>query len=391
MFKQQIQQQLDARKEQGLLRTVNDFDFVQASKLGFKGREYLNFSSNDYLGIAQDNRAPISGAGYGATSSPLVVGSEHHHQALKSKLLTWLEVPSDFSCVLFSSGFAANSGVITALFNHRNGNAFLFQDKLNHASLLESGSSVQAKGHCRQVRFKHNDINDLQRLFLQKSNRANANMIATEGVFSMDGDSPDLTSMQAFAQQNDILLLIDDAHGIGVRGASGAGSIRATGATYSEETIHIVTFGKALGAQGAAVIAHESIVEYLTNFSKEYIYSTHLSPIQALAVERSIDRVMAADSARANLKSNIETFRSLLSPMSYQLLESDSAIQGIVIGDEQKAVDVAQHCRNQGIWLSAMRYPTVAKGTARLRVTITAKHTEQDLNKLAMVLKDCNV
>lgn len=388
MFKQVLTSRLAERRNAGLLRDVKSFDTVNARTLRYRGKEFVNFSSNDYLGVAQDSSAVTLSVPFGATSSPLVVGRSDTHKNLQAKLLDWVNAPQDFECLLFSSGFAANMGVISALFNTKCGNAFLFQDRLNHASLLESGSSVQAKGHCRQIRFGHNDYVDLERRLQQKISQDSLALIATEGVFSMDGDSPELGSIKSLADNVSGLLMVDDAHGIGVFGESGSGILSQQSIKLDDTLIYIVTFGKAVGAQGAAVFASKDIIEYLVNFSKEYIYSTHLSPLQAQAVSQNIDVIRADEERRVNLQHNISLFRDLCSDCGYPLLESQSAIQGVIIGDEIKATKLAEVLGNAGIWVNAMRYPTVGKGLARLRITITAKHTENDIERLSKCLKD---
>jgi len=198
----------------------------------------------------------------------------------------------------------------------------------------------------------------------------------------MDGDSPDLAKLKTICEQNQAWFMLDDAHGVGVQGEQGRGTFAAQGIELSESDILVTTFGKAVGAQGAAVLAHKDTIDYLTNFSREYIYSTHLSPLQAEAVRHNISVLRQEDWRQAKLQQNIALFRELASGLPFDLLASHSPIQPILIGEEDKAVAIAQKLKEKGIWVGAMRYPTVAKDQARLRVTITTNHDEQDIRLL---------
>ncbi len=380
MFEQQIAAQLANRRQAGLLRTRSQVKTL-GSKVLMSDKEYTNFAGNDYLGLGSE-MLELSRVYSGATASPLVTGTSSLHTRLEQELLTWLEAPEDFGCLLFSSGFAANTGVISALFNNKNADARLIQDKLNHASLMDAGKHVQAMGHCRQHRFEHNNTNKLQSILRDKCDLNAAKLVVTEGVFSMDGDSPDLPVIKQLCQQNNAWLMLDDAHGVGIHGNKGQGTFAKHGMTLSSSDILVVTFGKAIGAQGAAVLASQDTIEYLTNFSREYIYSTHLSPLQAEATFLNIQKVQKQDWRRDKLQQNIGLFHHLAAELPFSLLPSDSAIQPIVVGGEELALDIAQKLKQKGIWTGAMRYPTVAKGQARLRVTLSSMHSEQEIKQL---------
>lgn len=384
MFKHYITSQLEQRKQAGLLRQLISAD-SSGKQITVAGKAYLNFAGNDYLGLAAEIYAPAQAPG--ATASPLVTGRSSVHCQLEQALLDWLEAPNDFACLLFSSGFAANTGVLSALFNTKNADARLIQDKLNHASLMDAGKHVQAMGNCRQFRFQHNDLQSLQGLLQTKCNTDAPKLVVTEGVFSMDGDSADLNKVKALATEHRAWLMLDDAHGIGVKGDRGQGSFAEQQLGLTDSDIHIITFGKAIGSQGAAVVAQRDVIEYLANFSREYIYSTHLSPLQAQATYRNVKLAQMEHWRREKLQQNIGLFRTLIQALPYSLLDSDSAIQPIVVGDESTAMLLAQQLKQQGIWAGAMRYPTVAKGQARLRVTLSASHEEKDIIYLADVLK----
>ena len=380
MFKQYIKEQLALRQSTGLLRELICAD-SHGKNLEVAGKRYINFAGNDYLGIASASAKPLS-ASSGATASPLVTGRGKIHCRLEQHLLNWVEAPQDFRCLLFSSGYAANTGVISALFNQRNGEARLVQDKLNHASLMDAGKHVQALGHCRQLRFQHNDVSSLDKILSTKCQLEAPKLVVTEGVFSMDGDSADIRQIRQSASAQQAWFMLDDAHGIGVKGDRGQGSFAEQGIQLLESDIYVVTFGKAIGAQGAAVIAHKDTIDYLANFSREYVYSTHISPLQAEAVIHNIGVIQQQPWRREKLSSNIELFRELARELPFTLLPSDSAIQPVMVGDENLAMSLASGLKQQGIWTGAMRYPTVAKDQARLRVTITANHEQSDIKLL---------
>lgn len=384
MFKQYIKEQLEQREQAGLLRQLICAE-SNGSKLVVDGKAYINFAGNDYLGLANEGHG-LNEVSVGATASPLVTGRNKIHCSLERELLDWVEAPSDFGCLLFSSGFAANTGVISALFNRKSADARLVQDKLNHASLMDAGKSVQAMGHCRQLRFAHNDLTSLQTILSDKCQESAAKLIVSEGVFSMDGDSADIASIKALAAKQQAWFMLDDAHGIGIKGDRGQGSFSDQGVRFSESDIYVITFGKALGAQGAAVIANQDTIDYLTNFCREYIYSTHMSPIQAQAVLNNVKTIQQQAWRREKLNNNIELFKELGADLPFALIPSDSAIQPVIVEDESLAMSLAYGLKQQGLWAGAMRYPTVAKGQARLRITITANHQPSDVKALVDAL-----
>jgi 8-amino-7-oxononanoate synthase len=202
----------------------------------------------------------------------------------------------------------------------------------------------------------------------------------------MDGDSPELSKMLTVANDYNAWFMLDDAHGIGVNGERGEGSFAKQQQHLNSTHILVITFGKAIGAQGAAVIADKSVIDYLTNFSKEYIYSTHISPVQTQLVLSNITKVQQQQWRRIQLHHNIEYFKSLMAALPFTLLPSDSAIQPILVHNEVLCMTMAEALKQQGFWLGAMRYPTVAKGQARLRLTISASHTEDDIKGLVQAL-----
>jgi 8-amino-7-oxononanoate synthase len=394
MFDSIIKDKLAQQKELGLLRHRIVADEISAAYLTVDNKKHLNFASNDYLGIASDKQLnkhlwedKYKSLSTGSMASPLVVGRHTIHQELEQLLLDWVDAPQGYGCLLFGSGYSANMGVISALFNRKSSNALLFQDKLNHASLMDVGRNTQALGHCKQIRFSHNDLTSLASLFIKHSNGKQScknpnKLVVTEGVFSMDGDQPELNKLINISKKNNAWFMLDDAHGIGVHGKNGAGSLSAQGVALSDCDVLVVTFGKAIGAQGAAVIATKQTIEYLTNFSRDYIYSTHLSPLQTAVAIGNIKAIQQDDWRREKLAENITYFKKHMNQSKFILANSDSPIQPIIIGDETKAVQLSEQLKGNGVWASAMRYPTVAKQQARIRVTISAAHSKQQLDQL---------
>lgn len=392
MFQQYIKAQLKQREESGLIRNVQMVNPSSARLIEVDSREYINFATNDYLGLAADSTVEFgtnpTACFSGSMASPLVTGYHQIHQKLEQQILTLVDAPEDYACILFSSGFAANAGVIKALFNTKDSNALLFQDRLNHASLLDSGVNCQGLGHCRQWRYKHNDIDHLNELITTKGDSQSRRLIVTEGVFSMDGDAPNLAATQVLAARANSLLMIDDAHGIGVLGTGGSGSLSEQRLSIADVDIYVVTFGKAIGAQGAAVIAPKYLIDYFINFSKEFIYSTHLSPIQTYLVSHNLEKLSKQSWRQEKLHENIQYFKSLMAQTQLKVLTSDSAIQPIMVGNEQQALALSESLKKRGIWLTAIRYPTVSKGAARLRLTLTTAHSKQDIKFLVDTLVD---
>lgn len=372
-FQQRIDQSLSERRSAGAYRSRTISENGSGREISVNGRQYLNFSSNDYLGLSRDTaviRAWQEGAaryGVGSAGSGHVTGFTSAHAQLEQELAEWLGYPR---ALMFISGYAANQAVIAALMQKGD---FIFADKLSHASLMEA--SMQSDATLR--RFQHNQPDSLAKL-LSKSDGGQA-LVVTEGVFSMDGDSAPLSALAEKSRQTGAWLMVDDAHGVGVCGEQGRG-------TCDQQRIKpdllVVTFGKAFGLSGAAVLCSESVAEYFIQFARHLIYSTSMPPAQACALRVALQQVRKGDDLREQLKHNVQLFRRGLADTRLQLVASDSAIQPVIIGENQAALDLAQSLREQGIWASAIRPPTVPPGTARLRITLSAAHQEQDIQRL---------
>lgn len=372
--------ELQTRQQQGLLRERRAMQSGQGPRVQMEGHSYLNFSSNDYLGaaarpeIVEAWRQGLALWGAGSGASPLVTGYTRAHQALEEALAEWLDVEA---VLLFSTGFAANQAVLKALLkpNHRQ-----WHDRLNHASLQEAGSMLPAKMH----RFRHNDL-----AHLASQLQPDAGLIISEGVFSMDGDQAPCAKLLALAERSGNWLMLDDAHGFGVHGQGGRGTLAAQGVAPARVPILVGTFGKAFGTAGAFVAGSRELVSYLTNFARDYVYSTHMPAAQAVATLAALRWVQQAEAERAHLQQLIAQFRQGASELGLQLLPSQTAIQPLLIGGSEQALAVARRLQAQGCWVSAIRPPTVPQGMARLRLTLTAAHTAGDVEQLLQALAQC--
>ncbi|EKP0260023.1 8-amino-7-oxononanoate synthase [Aeromonas sobria] len=372
---------LAGREQANLLRRRTATQGSVAGRLQVAGRDYLNFSANDYLGLADHCaikaafKAGIDRYGAGSGASPLVTGYSRAHQQLEETLAEWLGVEA---VLLFNCGFSANQAVLKALLGKEH---LLWQDKLNHASLQEMGSQLP----CKMKRFGHNDMAALERLL-----EPTRGLIVSEGVFSMDGDQAPWRELATLAAQSGNWLMIDDAHGLGVLGPEGRGTLAAQGVNPANVHIQMGTFGKALGVAGAFVGGSRELVDYLVNFARHYVYSTHMPAAQACAVSQSIELVRAADDSRAHLDQLIARFRQGAEGLGWQLGASDTPIQPLLVGESCAALQLAERLRTRGIWASAIRPPTVPVGTARLRITLSAAHREQDVDRLLDALGPCS-
>ncbi|MFB6422035.1 MAG: 8-amino-7-oxononanoate synthase [Candidatus Malihini olakiniferum] len=336
-------------------------------------RRYLNFSSNDYLGLSQHPaiiNAWQTGAtryGVGSGGSGHVTGYSDAHAALEYELAQWLGYPR---ALLFISGYVANQAVVAALMQKKDR---ILADKLSHASLLEA--ATQSPATLR--RFTHNQPAALQRLLESRSH--GETLVVTESIFSMDGDSAPLSALHALTQMHKAWLMVDDAHGVGVCGEQGRGCCWQQGVTPE---LLILTFGKAFGISGAALLCSESVAEYFLQFARHLIYSTSMPPAQAYALRAAITCIQQGDSLRKKLSLHIAKFRRGAKDLPFILMPSKSPIQPLIVGDNSKALHLANYLRQQGIEVSAIRPPTVPPGSARLRITLTAAHTDDDIGHL---------
>ncbi len=425
-----LEAQLDDLRQQGLYRSRRVIDSPQGVRINVDGRELLNFCSNDYLGLA--NHPEVIKAfqqaanqyGVGSGSAHLICGHSTAHHALEEELAAFT---GRERALLFSTGYMANMGVISALLGRGD---LVFEDKLNHASLLDGGllsgatfkrylhantenvlkktnsshalrgNSVgnaprsatqsvadgiptQERGNESKVSREQNPsgLQDLTGLNVQRT------LIVTDGVFSMDGDIAPLPELVRISNEQQAALMVDDAHGLGVLGKTGGGVVEQFDLNQNEVPILVGTLGKAFGTAGAFVAGSEILIETLIQKARTYIYTTAMPAATAAATSASLKLIVSENWRREKLQSLSTQFRQGAEQLGLTLMNSDSAIQPILIGDSQKAVAISQRLFEQGFLVTAIRPPTVPKGKARLRVTFSAQHRSEDVEMLLNALE----
>lgn len=377
----QLQTELDERAAQGLLRTRRTLDTPQSPHIVVDGKPYLAYCSNDYLGLANHPQlitALQNGAqqwGVGAGAAHLVSGHFAPHHQLEMQLAEFVGKPA---ALLFSTGYMANMGVVQALVGKVD---TVFADKLNHASLNDAMllSRAQIK------RYRHGDMAQLAAQLAQT--QTGRKLIITDAVFSMDGDLAPLPELLALCEQHDAWLLVDDAHGFGVLGEQGRGCL-AHFKLASPRIIYMATLGKAVGVSGAFVAAEQVVIDTLINQARSYVYTTATPPALSVALLASLQLIKNGDDRRAHLQKLITQLRDGLANLAWSLMPSDTAIQPLLIGDNHQALKLSEGLRERGIWVAAIRPPTVPQGTARLRITLSAAHSEADVQQLIGALHE---
>lgn len=374
-----LHKELEQRKADGLLRQRRLLDSPQAEHIVANQKPYLSFCSNDYLGLANHPKlvaamqqaAGASGVGSGA--SGLVTGHHRYHDDLEKQLAAFVELPA---ALLFSTGYMANIGVLGALVGR--GDA-IFADKLNHACLNDGGYYSLAEFN----RYPHNDVNALEKLL--QASTARHKLIAADAVFSMDGDIAPIPEYLALCEKYDAYLYLDDAHGFGVLGEHGKGSLSHF-KLKSPRIIMMATLGKAAGVAGAFVAGEQVVIDYLIQKAKSYVYSTPAPPALSATLTESVKLIAQGDDLRANLYRLIAYLKDNLKLSKWQLLDSDTAIQPLVVGGNQEALALSEYLQTCGILVPAIRPPTVPVGTARLRISLSAAHTLDDVKQLVAAL-----
>jgi 8-amino-7-oxononanoate synthase len=369
--------QREAANRQRVRRTVVRREGVQCDVLDARGqaRTLLNFCSNDYLGLAQHPRViaalrDAAGEGAGGTASHLVCGHGAQHAALEAALADWLQAPR---ALLFGSGYMANLAVMQALLGEGD---TCVQDRLNHASLIDSARLAG----CMLKRYPHADAEGAARQLAARP--TGAALLASDGVFSMDGDIAPLRALAQVAREHQATLYIDDAHGIGVLGEQGRGSIDAAGLSVADVPLRLVTFGKALGSVGAAVVGDADLIAHLAESARPYIYTTAMPPAQAAATREAVRIVRAGDALRDRLLAHIARFTRGAAARGLPLMPSDTPIQPLLVGADAGALAMAAALEAQGYWVAPIRPPTVPEGSARLRIALGAAHETAHIDGL---------
>ncbi|MFC3153521.1 8-amino-7-oxononanoate synthase [Litoribrevibacter euphylliae] len=378
-----LSESLNARKTQHLYRSRRLLGSAQQPEQQVDGKSVLSFCSNDYLGLANHpevKKAFIEAAseyGVGSGASHLVNGHSQLHHELELKLA---ELTGRDRAVLFSTGFMANIGTISALVGR--GDAVI-QDKWNHASLIDAGLASGAKFK----RYPHCDLNGLERQ-LNSCSEARRKLVVTDGVFSMDGDIAPLDRIADIADAHNACLMIDDAHGLGVLGATGAGSAELFNLSQERLPVLMGTLGKACGSFGAFVAGSEELVETLIQQARSYIYTTALPPAVAAASLASLKLIQTEAWRRDKLQILIAQLRGGIESIGFPLMRSETAIQPILVGDAALALDISQQLEQRGLLVTAIRPPTVPEGTSRLRITLSADHSSDQIELLLSALQD---
>jgi 8-amino-7-oxononanoate synthase len=368
------------RERAGLLRHARTLDAVRGVRVTVNGRELLNFCSNDYLGLAQDARIvkalqnAANEAGVGSTAAHLVCGHHREHARLEEALCEWT---GREAALLFSSGWLANLGVMQALLDR---DGLCVQDKLNHASLLDAahlaGTTLK--------RYPHGDVDAAARQLAGAPDKSA--LLATDGVFSMDGDIAPLRELADLCRREGATLMVDDAHGLGVLGAQGAGSPGEAGLSQDDAPVLMATLGKALGCTGAFVAGSRALIEGLTQFARTFVYTTAMPPALAAAACEAVRIAREEEWRRGQLCTLVARFRTGAAQLGLPLMASRSAIQPIVLGDAERAVAASRALEQDGFLVTAIRPPTVPAGKARLRVTLSAAHSDDDIDRLLEAL-----
>ena len=374
-----LAERLARRREEDLYRTRRVNEGPQGAELTVDGRRMLAFCSNDYLGLAADPRlveALQAGAaryGVGSGAAHLVAGHSRAHHALEDELA---EFTGRERALLFSTGYMANLGVVTALVGR--GDQVL-EDRLNHASLIDAGLLSRAG----LVRYAHADPADLEaRMGAGGGHR----LVATDGVFSMDGDVAPLSGLASVCARHGAWLMVDDAHGFGVLGPEGRGSVAAAGLGQAEVPILMGTLGKALGTAGAFVAGPEVLIESLIQFARPYIYTTAMPPALAEATRVALRIVREEPWRQERLAGLVQRFRHGAARLGLSLADSQTPIQALLLGSAERALRWSGVLARQGILVTAIRPPTVPAGSARLRITLSARHRPEQVEALLEVL-----
>ena len=375
-----LKAQLTEREQARLYRHRQVLESPQGVDVVVNGERYVNFSSNDYLGLASHPKvieALADGArkwGAGSGAAHLVSGHSLPHHALEEELA---EFTGRARALLFSTGYMANLGAVSALLGRGDS---VFEDRLNHASLIDAGILSRA----RLKRYGHADASEL--VTQLDATDSGSKLVVTDGVFSMDGDLAPLPKLVQACQQKDAWLMVDDAHGIGVVGPQGRGSLEHFNLNTEAVPILVGTLGKAFGTFGAFVAGSETLVESLIQQARSYIYTTALPAAVAEATRESLRLIQAEGWRREKLQHLVKRFRQGADESGLPLMDSFTPIQPLLLGDTDRALMVSQRLREQGFLISAIRPPTVPEGTARLRITFSAEHEDVHVDRLLNAL-----
>ena len=380
-MERRIEKFLKERKSEGLLRTLRKTERLPGGKISVDGCEYVDFSSNDYLGLS--NHPALRGAAMdalsssvGSSASRLMTGSTGMHHALEDMVSKF---KGKEAALVFNSGYQANVGILSALCGKKD---VIFSDKLNHASIIDgiklSGSSFS--------RFRHNDMGHLEELLGRERNNFDKALIITETVFSMDGDISPLEKIVELKKKHDCVLMVDEAHATGIFGKDGSGVVKSKGLTADVDII-MGTFSKALGSFGSYVAASNGIRDYLINTCRSFIYSTALPKAVIAANMAALDVVEKEPERRNELLSNADSLRNLLLSNGLSV-KGESQILPVIVGENEETLRVSDELKKKGYWVMPVRYPTVPKNEARIRISLSYDHDRDVLGRFAKEVKE---
>ncbi len=376
---EQLGRDLGEIRDAGLWRELREIESAQSASIKFGGREFINFSSNDYLGLAghpalaQAAREAIEQFGIGSGASRLICGSLQPHHELELALAKWQGTEA---ALVFSTGFAAAQGVLTSLLGRGD---VVILDKKAHASMIDgaklSGATLRF--------FRHNDLENLEKLLQWAAGRGGRVLVASESVFSMDGDHAPLAGIVELKERYGAWLMLDEAHAIGLYGPLGQG-LAAAGGLGERIEIRMGTLGKAVGAAGGFICGSRRLTELLVNKARSFIFSTAPSPAVSAAARAGVELTQGAEgqSLRSQLWQRVDELRRAAGSLGWETPAEPSAILPLIVGEEVKAVATMDQLREAGFFIPAIRYPTVPRNEARLRVTLTANHTAEDIQQL---------
>ena len=382
-FLSQISKSLQQRREQHLYRSRRVVQAADGRRVVIDNKELLSFCSNDYLGLSQHTeirkafQEGINRHGVGSGAAHLISGHNNAHHQLEEELAEFVERPR---ALLFSTGYMANLGTVQALVGKSDA---VFEDRLNHASLIDAGLNSGARFN----RYQHSNIESLTSAL--DKNEAAKKLIVSDGVFSMDGDVAALDQLAGCAKQFDAWLMVDDAHGLGVLGKQGRGTVNHFQLDTQQVPILMATCGKAMGTFGAFVAGDEDLIEYLIQEARTYIYTTAFPPALAEATRKSISIIQQEEWRRDKLKQLVAQFRQGATQLGLRITDSTTPIQPVILGDNEKTLSASKSLYENGILATAIRPPTVPANTARLRLTFNALHEPSDVELLLNHLEHC--
>jgi len=373
---------LQTRKEQYLYRSRPLVTSAQTVAMQINGYQVINFSANDYLGLAnhpklKQTAQDFDSLSYGSGAAHLVTGHHQQHHLLEQELADWLITER---ALLFSTGYMANQGLLQALMKKGD---LILADKLSHASLIDGALSSKAD----LKRYPHVDMQALEKRLIKASQNQQQVLIVTDGVFSMDGTLAPLAKIKQLATKYQAWLLVDDAHGFGTLGTTGKGVFEHFSLPIDENTIVMGTLGKAFGCSGAFIAGSNTLIETLIQFARPYIYTTAMPAINAKVCRQALQLVNMASQERKQLQNNIDQFRKGVLQLNLTLLDSPTAIQAIILKESEIVLKWSEQLKQLGFWVTAIRPPTVPNNTARLRITLSALHTKTQISQLLTAIK----